>query len=385
MQPIRVSANFEAGHIKVVDCSDPANIRLELLRDNAADFKLSFYFRLTGARDKDCVIRIVNATIERRLPERLASIPDPFTGYRACATYDRKNWFRVDTEFDDTVLTIRVKPKANAIYLAHFPPYSLERTADLVAEVAAAPNTDVTVIGESVEGREIDLMQIGEAGPDKKKIWFLTRQHPVETQGPFFIEGMVRRLLDTGDPLVRHLLSKAVFYVAPCINPDGAFRGNTRTNAVGVNLNREWSDPSRDKAPEIFHLRNKMLEIGCDFMLDAHSDAELPYNWVVGPSGIPATQPHWDDLQERFRNAFMRANPDYRTGKPRPGSEKSDARLFMSWYWVAEQFRCFTILLELVYKDAEDMVDEVTGFTPQRCMALGRASLDALNAIIDDL
>ena len=60
--------------------------------------------------------------------------------------------------------------------------------------------------------------------------------------------------------------------------PDGAVMGHLRTNSVGANLNREWSDvgdykaPSLERSPEVLAVMNKMNETGCDVFLDIHGD-----------------------------------------------------------------------------------------------------------------
>ncbi len=84
------------------------------------------------------------------------------------------------------------------------------------------------------------------------------------------------------------LLQQAVFYVVPNMNPDGSVRGHLRTNAAGVNLNREWQTPSVQQSPEVFLVRQKMLEVGVDMFLDIHGDENLPYNFVAGAEGVPS-------------------------------------------------------------------------------------------------
>lgn len=41
----------------------------------------------------------------------------------------------------------------------------------------------------------------------------------------WFVEGLLRRLLDQADPLCRVLRRQATFYVVPNMNPDGSRRG----------------------------------------------------------------------------------------------------------------------------------------------------------------
>jgi len=36
------------------------------------------------------------------------------------------------------------------------------------------------------------------------------------------------------------------------MNPDGSVRGYLRTNANGVNLNREWDKTNPEQSPEVF-------------------------------------------------------------------------------------------------------------------------------------
>lgn len=41
------------------------------------------------------------------------------------------------------------------------------------------------------------------------------------------------------------------------MNPDGSVRGHLRTNAAGVNLNREWAQPTIENSPEVYLVREK--------------------------------------------------------------------------------------------------------------------------------
>ena len=75
---------------------------------------------------------------------------------------------------------------------AYFPPYSYERHLGLVAKCAES-GADATVrsLGQSVEGREIDCVQVGN-GP--KTCWIIHRQHPGESMAEFYA-GMTIRYL----------------------------------------------------------------------------------------------------------------------------------------------------------------------------------------------
>ena len=61
---MKISTQFDAGSVTVIDINDPANIRLQLRPDNASEFKQWFYFRLQGAAYQNCVMNFENADDE---------------------------------------------------------------------------------------------------------------------------------------------------------------------------------------------------------------------------------------------------------------------------------------------------------------------------------
>src|SRR3546814_16705096 len=89
---------------------------------------------------------------------------------------------------------------------------------------------------------------------------FRSRQHPGETMAEWWMEGALERLTDVADPVARSLRRKARFHIVPNMNPDGSFRGHLRTNAAGVNLNREWHAPSLERSPEVHHVLERMKD-----------------------------------------------------------------------------------------------------------------------------
>jgi hypothetical protein len=61
------------------------------------------------------------------------------------------------------------------------------------------------------------------------------------------------------------------------LNPDGVFLGNYRTAFCGLDLNRQYAEPSEWCTPENFHLKEmlgrlaKDPNIALDFIIDLHS------------------------------------------------------------------------------------------------------------------
>src|SRR5438105_4396581 len=188
----------------------------------------------------------------------------------------------------------------------------MERHHDLVTQTALLPGVGYRSLGQSLDGQDIDCLTIGE-GP--LQVWLYARQHPGETMAEWWMEGALERLLDDADPVTRRLRAKATFHVVPNMNPDGSFRGHLRTNAAGVNLNREWHAPSAEKSPEVLCVRDEMDRTGVDFAMDVHGDEAIAANFLAGFEGIPAFKQAQQDVFDAFSTALVRATPVFQTDK----------------------------------------------------------------------
>ena len=201
----------------------------------------------------------------------------------------------------------------------------------------------------------------------------------------WWAEGFLDRLLDPDDAIAKKLLEKAVFYVVPNMNPDGAYRGNLRTNAAGANLNREWAAPSMERSPEVYLVRQAMDETGVDLCLDVHGDEALPYNFISGSEGIPSFSKRLARLQEAFKSAYMNANPDFQTTYGYPITAPGKANMTMCTNQVAERFDCLAATIEQPFKDNADAPDSRYGWSPRRCQLLGASALDPISHVLPTL
>ncbi|MEY3200831.1 MAG: hypothetical protein RIR70_381 [Pseudomonadota bacterium] len=375
---IHISKGFDSGAIEVVsiaplsasDATEPAaRIHLNLPADNAADFRQWFHFRLHGARGVRCELRFGNCA--------QSAYPEGWPGYRAVASLDRKNWFRLPTRFVEGELIIEWTPPCDDVYLAYFEPYSSERHLDLLAQVSSSQQARVVRLGSTVEGRDLDLVVVGDEAAHKKRAWVIARQHPGETMAQWFIEGMVARLLSQ-DEVAQALLASTTFYVVPNMNPDGSARGNLRTNAAGANLNREWLEPCPKRSPEVKHVRHKMHETGVDFFLDVHGDESLPYVFIDGSHMLPGRSPANLAREARFIEAVRAACPDFQTEQGYASDRFTDELYTLASKYVGHTFDCLSVTLEMPFKDNANRPDEATGWSGARSARLGQEMLVAM-------
>jgi murein tripeptide amidase MpaA len=364
--PIKISSQFDAGAIDIVSATSANAIDLNIRKDSHADITQWFYFRLQGAQGEPCTIRFLNAG--------QSAYPAGWEDYRACASYDRVNWFRVPTTFDGQVMTIAHTPAMDSVYYAYFEPYSFERHLELMDRAQMLDNVRMVDLGNTVDGRDFNMLVIGDPQAPKK-VWVIARQHPGETMAEWFVEGMLDALLDPAHPFGRQLLKEAVFYVVPNMNPDGAARGNLRTNGAGANLNREWLNPSMERSPEVFLVKAKMHETGCDLFLDVHGDEGLPYVFVAGSEALPNFSPEQAAAQRRFMDDFMIASPDFQDVHGYPPAPYTDEVLTMGSPHITHAFGCLSLTLELPFKDNANDPDEQVGWDGARSARLGAAVL----------
>ena len=373
----KISSNFDAGAISVIDSTDSQNIRLALRGDNAASFSQWFYFRLQGAAYQPCRIRIENAG--------QSSYPEGWEDYQATASYDRSNWFRVPTRYEDGVLTIEHTPLAGSVYYAYFEPYSHEQHLNLLGDAQGSGLCQIDDIGSTAQGRDINLLTIGHQAASDLKIWIIARQHPGESMAEWFAEGLLSRLLDHQDPTARALLDCATFYIVPNMNPDGAALGNQRTNAAGADLNREWQNPSPERSPEVYAVRQKMHETGVDLFLDIHGEEALPYVFAAGCEGNPSYDARLAALEAAFKTALRQASPDFQDEYGYPKTSPGQANLSIAKSYVGETFGCLSYTLEMPFKDNINLPDDDFGWNGQRSLRLGEAILSAILAVCPQL
>nr|WP_294846749.1 M14-type cytosolic carboxypeptidase [uncultured Sphingomonas sp.] len=371
---VTISSAFDAGNIKMTG-QNGDTVDLEIVKDHMSDFYQWFYFRLAGGGGREITLRITNCGG--------SAYPDGWPDYKACYSIDREDWTRIpDTSYADGTLTIRLMPETDCVWIAYFAPYSMERHNDLVSTVAALPGVEYRSLGKSLDGRDIDCLSIGEGDTT---VWLYARQHPGESMAEWWMEGALEKLTDPDDPVARVLRRDCTFHVVPNMNPDGSFRGHLRTNAVGVNLNREWHAPTADKSPEVLWVRNAMDEQPPVFAMDIHGDEAIPANFLAGFEGIPSLTEEQSRLFTLFGDTLEKLCPDFQQQKGYEIAAPGKANMSMSTTQLAERYGAVSMTLEMPFKDNFDLPDETYGWSPERSKYLAAHCLDSLHAMLPEL
>ena len=374
---LSISSTFDAGNIEVINTDSHENIQLKIRKDTKSDFLQWFYFRMQGAKGQACKLNIINAGD--------AAYPEGWENYQARASYDREIWFQIPTKYDGSVLSMDFTPEFDSVYIAYFAPFSYEQHLNLLDNSQQSPLCTLESIGQTLQGRPIDFLRIGDGDNTKKKLWVIARQHPGETMAEWFMLGLISRLLDEEDATAISLLKKANMYLVPNMNIDGSILGNLRVNAKGVNLNREWAEPSIENSPEVFYVKEKMKEIGMDFNLDVHGDEGLPYVFISGIEGIPSFDQNLSQLTNSFMSKWKAVNPDIQDEYGYPKNEPGTANLMICSKSLGEEFNCLSQTLEMPFKQNDNIPDPIAGWSVERSIKLGESLTNTLLSIVDDL
>ncbi|MEE9322762.1 MAG: M14-type cytosolic carboxypeptidase [Granulosicoccus sp.] len=391
--PLQISCHFDSGNIQVLSIDRPGNIRLAIKKDASSEFLQWFHFRLSGARGQSCTLNIVNAGE--------TSYPAGWQNFDVVTSHDRQLWYRTPATFDGKTLSWSLTPEHDALWFAYFAPFSLEQHSNLIAATANCEGVKLERLGQTLDGRDFDCLHFAAVGDSdargdgsnpssetaenkpstarssRLQLWAIGRQHPGESMASWWMEGWLQRLADTSDAVSVALRAIADIHVVPNMNPDGSVRGHLRTNAAGINLNREWAEPSMQSSPEVFLVRQRMLDTGVDLNFDVHGDEALPYNFIAGTEGIA----NWNEIRNAeliaFKHTLAALNPDFQYAKGYPINRSGAANLSYCSNQIAHRFGCLAVTLEMPFKDTADTPHPDVGWSPERCRKLGASCVEA--------
>ena len=172
----------------------------------------------------------------------------------------------------------------------------------LLATYRANPQFTVKVVGQSIEGRDLSLVSIGQG---KTNVFLWSQMHgdePTATQGIFDIFNFLASSDFKEEK--QEILDNLTLHFLPMLNPDGAERFQRR-NVLGVDINR---DALRLQSPESITLKRVRDSLNADFGFNLH-DQSTYYNAerTEKPATISYLAPAYNyekDINEKRGNAM---------------------------------------------------------------------------------
>ena len=218
----------------------------------------------------------------------IAKIGRRFTSH---VSTDGKNWNPVALEvMPDLRVKLTVEILTGSLYVARTEPYRLSDLDRLLASIKEHPLVKIMPIGKTVEGRQLEIVQIGnEDAP--YRLLLRARAHAFEAGGNWVVQGLMNRLL-RGDAQAKKYLDRYCVYILPMANKDSVARGRTRFNSMGWDLNRKWDAP----ADPVLAPENHALEVWLERMRNSGRNPHLAIDFHNDSSGrIHVSRPEPDN------------------------------------------------------------------------------------------
>ncbi|MGI9544846.1 MAG: M14 family metallopeptidase [Cyclobacteriaceae bacterium] len=180
-------------------------------------------------------------------------------------------------EIDKSTIRLRLTLPPEKLWISAQENLNYDRIDQWLDSLSIREYVEKEVIGKSVLGRPINLLKVKNGSPEYALI-LIGRQHPPEVPGgTISLVSFIHTILADAE-LSQKFRDKFEVIVIPLLNPDGVDEGNWRSNANGIDLNRDWiqfSQPETKAVKDwVFHSNNDRRFV---FGIDFHTSYSGPY------------------------------------------------------------------------------------------------------------
>jgi hypothetical protein len=303
---IVLDANFDSGSIgpytingNVIDLT----LQTDQISNNTDDYTYWVNFKLSNVLGQEITL---NLTGIDAVPFLAQQGQDRQIVYSCDGeTWNRFTQYAYSTANAGTY-TINQTFVCDEVQIATFFPFSYVRMQDFIDTVSLSEWATQTLLGSSLQGRDIDLITITNTGipaSTKKHIYIVGRHHAAETSSSHMLEGLINFMISS-DPDAEAMRDNFVWHIVPMLNADGVSVGNSRATSELRDPNRDWGNNETD-AINIArsHLGSINSSFGVDMFIDWHSQMnDLRWsNFVYSPPGNTffSHLSQWTDFDEQ--------------------------------------------------------------------------------------
>ena len=256
--PVTLTADFSAGRMD--ECKRVAENEFEivLVPENTPINSSPWYaFKVQAEQNTDIKITMRVRGDEHRYPPKISR--------------DGKTWQLQDYKIRGKRLIMKITATTKPITIAAQEIINNEYYVDWAKQLTEQNTFTHSILGQSTQGRPIYKIESRNENANEWVV-ILGRQHPPEVTGALALFPFVETLLSSSE-LSNYFLRKYNVLVIPNINPDGVEAGNWRSNANGLDLNRDWVDFSQVETSLINDYLQQLVSQGqkIRFAVDFHS------------------------------------------------------------------------------------------------------------------
>uniref|UniRef100_A0A1I7XYQ8 Peptidase_M14 domain-containing protein n=1 Tax=Steinernema glaseri TaxID=37863 RepID=A0A1I7XYQ8_9BILA len=282
-------ANFESGNLGRVDSLGTNEYDLFIRPDTCSPrHRVWYYFARV-------VFNIVNFSKDRNLFDSASASPV----YKASSqtSWSRipvKNlyYYRSAAHGNRFILSFsHLFDDSHRVEFAYCIPYTYTKLQQFLGNIESRNLSFFKrdLVCQSVQKRRLDLITIADESLNRKPkvVFVMGRVHPGETPASFVVHGLIQFLISDDTRAVK-LRSLYTFKIVPMLNPDGVYLGNYRCSLMGLDLNRQWLDPSLWAQPTIYATKNLLLQynsnpqIDLTAVIDVHAHSQRTNSFLYG-------------------------------------------------------------------------------------------------------
>lgn len=310
---LRVESDFPAARASACFRQSPDAVAVLVMPEQADVWPAPWYaFRMTADTPRRVTTTLVYGHGGHRYPPKISR--------------DGSHWEplaaeRVEVSEGGKTATLELDVGPQPLWVAAQEIWPAARHQAFVERMTRRDGVEVSRLGQSLQGRPIDILRTDPGKRREATLVVLGRQHPPEISGARALEPFVETLLDDSD-LSRRFRAAYRVVVVPQLNPDGVEAGHWRLNAGGKDMNRDWGPFTQ---PETRLMRDLLAEIHADpagrvaAFVDFHSTSEDVFYTQRDKDPIqpPGFYGRWlGRLQERMPEHPVSRKPSHRAGLP---------------------------------------------------------------------
>jgi hypothetical protein len=163
---------------------------------------------------------------------------------------------------------LKVESTSDTLWVAAQDLVGTQHVTDWKAGLLKMDFVEKIEIGQSANGRPLEVLKIGNAN-DQKMLMVISMQHPPEVPGYLAMKAFVETICEDS-PEAKKFRSKYNLYLMPQMNPDGVANGHWRHNVGGIDLNRDWVNFNQPETKALSEfMEKKVAETGGKFVFAA--------------------------------------------------------------------------------------------------------------------
>jgi murein tripeptide amidase MpaA len=255
---------------------------------------------------------------------------------------------------------MRLDIPEGGLFVAAQPPLTNSAMDGWAANLADESGLRAQPVAQSVKGRAVIAYQSDLSGRQASVV-LVSRQHPPEVTGGLAYQDFVERVF-ANDELARQFRDRFAIGLVPGVNPDGVASGHWRTNARGVDLNRDWGPFTQPETRGVSAwLRELHQQAPLKLFIDFHSTSRDVF-YMPHASDDPAPAGFAAAWRERLEQRLGADMPDW-SGEHNPGLPTSKS-------WVRREYGVVAMTYEVGDNTSRNRIRRIAEAAAEETMKL---------------